>query len=254
MISILAPSKTLDFEHDAPSWVMPSTPRFFADAQKVATTLAELDVEKLREVMGVSTTIASINYERLQQWGSTTKPALWAYRGDVYKGMYADTLTKRDVDWAEGHMRIMSGMYGALRPLDAISPYRLEMKAKLPILNTATMYEFWGKQLAEFIDQESNGTVCVLSSQEYALPVTKYSRSRLVTPVFMDHKPNGTIGSVPIYSKMMRGVMARWIIDTRTDSPEQLVHFSGFGYTYDSKRSTADGPVFVRKKMTPLIF
>lgn len=254
MISILAPSKTLDFT-PAPEWVHPQEPLFVNDAQKIADVLASMDIAALTKLMSVSSEIAQTNHDRFAKWGSEQKPALWAYRGDVYKGMYADALSKDDAAWAEGHIRIMSGLYGVLRPHDGVSPYRLEMKAKLGVGDAKDLYEFWGDKLARTLDEESDGIICVLSSEEYAKPITKYAKSRIVTPVFMDHKPNGKIGPVPIYSKMMRGVMARWIIDHRVDSPEGLLSFDGHGYIYNQTRSKENAPVFVRPApMTPLVF
>lgn len=253
MISILAPSKTLDMSPSA-AWVGGDEPVFINEAAQIVAVLRGMDVGELADLMQVSKPIAETNHLRLAEWGKVKKPALWAYRGDVYKGMYADQLTADDAKWAEGHIRIMSGMYGVLRPYDCLSPYRLEMKAKLRVGKSRNLYDFWEKRLAEFIDSESAGIICNLSSDEYAKPVTKYASSRIVTPVFMDHKPNGKVGSVPIYSKMMRGVMARWIIDHRADTPEELKEFTGFEYHYDASRSSPDVPVFVRRIMVPLVF
>lgn len=254
MISILAPSKTLDLT-PAPDWVKGSEPLFFHDAQQIVSLLSAMRQQELAVLMQVSEAIAATNHARLQEWGEVTKPALWAYRGDVYKGMYADALTPADGDWADGHIRIMSGLYGMLRPRDEISPYRLEMKAKLPINGEKNLYEFWAERLARVLDDESDGTICILSSEEYAKPIIKYARSRIATPVFMDHKPNGRVGPVPIYSKMMRGVMAHWIIKNRIDSVGGLKQFAEHGYVYDAEKSRADEPVFIRSApMKPLVF
>jgi cytoplasmic iron level regulating protein YaaA (DUF328/UPF0246 family) len=254
MLSILAPSKTLNFEQNAPEWIRAQYPLFQDEASLIVKSLNDRSVEDLMALMSVSRDIAIENHRRFQQWGDQRKPALWAYRGDVYKGMYADTLTERDVAWADDHIRIMSGLYGILRPRDVISPYRLEMKAKVDVSDRRNLYEFWGQKLAKVADEASDGIICNLSSDEYAKPITKYTKSRVVTPIFMDHKPNGAVGAVPIYSKMMRGVMARWIIDHRIDNPHDLKPFDRFEYYYDETKSSTDAPVFVHKKMTPLVF
>lgn len=254
MLSILAPSKTLDFIHDAPTWSRSTPPEFIEDAGRIMRALRELDKKQLASLMSVSETIALVNHDRITEWGTLKKSALWAYRGDVYKGMYADQLAEADIQWAESHLRIMSGLYGVLRPLDYISPYRLEMKSKLRVGDAKDLYELWADKLARMIDSESGGVICNLSSEEYSKPVTKYSSSRIITPVFMDHKPNGKVGSVPIYSKMMRGVMARWMIDHRVNDPERLNDFDGFGYMYDASRSKPNAPAFVREVMKPLVF
>lgn len=252
MISLLAPSKTFDFESDAPEWVVSTNPMFYDEAAIIVGVLSEISEASLARRMRVSAPIAKLNKERLTTWGDIKKPALWAYKGDVYKGMYADTLTSVEAEWAQKHIRIMSGMYGILRPTDAISPYRLEMKTKLSIRGAKDLYEFWGSGLAKSL--ESDAIICNLASEEYAKPITKHAHQRIVTPVFMDNKPNGAVGAVPIYSKMMRGVMARWIIDNRIDNPDELVRFDRFDYFYDASRSARDAPVFVRRAMTPLVF
>lgn len=254
MLTILAPSKTLDFEHPAPSWAAPTTPLFLAQAERVTAELSRLDEEQLAQLMNVSAAIAKTNHGRIAHWGEQTKPALWAYRGDVYKGMYADKLGKPDADWAQRHLVIMSGLYGIVRPYDAISPYRLEMKAKLRVGEAKDLYDFWGTRLADYVDRQSGGIICNLASDEYGKPVTHRSKSRIITPVFMDYRPNGTIGPAPIYNKMMRGVMAHWMIKNKIDDPVKLREFTGHGYIFDVSRSTPDAPAFLREKMLPLVF
>jgi uncharacterized protein len=254
MIIILAPSKTLDFDTPAPDWVTQTQPIFQDQASRIAAELANLSKSQLVTLMHVSDSIAATNHVRMAKWGQHLKEALWAYRGDVYKGMYADRFSHKEADWAQRHLIIMSGLYGALRPYDAISPYRLEMKAKLPVEGSKDLYGFWGTRLAEYVDSQSDGIICNLSSDEYARPVTRYCHSRIITPVFMDHRPNGTIGPAPIYNKMMRGVMAHWMITRSIDDPSRLSEFSAHGYYFDPSRSTSDAPVFLRDKMTPLVF
>jgi uncharacterized protein len=254
MIIILAPSKTLDFDTPAPDWVTQTRPIFHDQASSIAAKLADFSQTQLATLMHVSDAIAATNHARMENWGQQVKTALWAYRGDVYKGMYADRLSQQEANWAQQHLIIMSGLYGALRPYDAISPYRLEMKAKLQVDDSKDLYDFWGKRLAEYVDSQSDGIICNLSSDEYARPVTRHCHSRIITPVFMDHRPNGTIGPAPIYNKMMRGVMAQWMITHSIDDPSRLCEFSAHDYHFDTSRSTADTPVFLRNKMTPLIF
>lgn len=254
MIITLAPSKTLDFESSISGWVHPTVPIFMEDARTVVDTLKNLDKHDLAKLMQVSDSIVAINHERFASWGKVSKSALWAYRGDVYKGMYADTLTHEDADWAQEHLLIMSGLYGILRPYDGISPYRLEMKAKLAVAGSKDLYAFWGTKLAEYADQHSDGIICNLSSDEYARPIMSHSRSRIVTPIFIDHRPSGKIGPAPIYNKMMRGVMAHWIIKNQINDPDRLREFTGHGYVFDATRSQRDKPAFIRDVMTPLQF
>lgn len=254
MLIILAPSKTLDFQQPAPSWVTPTSPQFKTDAAAIVKKLATMDQAQLARLMHVSEAIAKTNHDRMQHWGEVTKAALWAYRGDVYKGMYADELTPQDATWAQKHLVIMSGLYGCVRPFDEISPYRLEMKAKLSVDGKKDLYDLWGTRLSEYADARSGGIICNLASDEYGRPVTRYSRSRIVTPVFIDHRPGGKIGPAPIYNKMMRGVLAHWMIKHAIETPEGLRNFAGHGYSYDESRSTDDAPAFTRPKMKPLVF
>lgn len=253
MITLLAPSKTMNFEPVAlPPGIVPTVPYFYTDAERIVRSM--LAMKDISSVVQASDAIVAKTKAAYEQWGDTTNPAIYAYIGDVYKGFYATTLRADDVRWAQDHILTLSGLYGVLRPLDEISAYRLEMKAKLAVGQTKNLYEFWNNKLAEYIDETADGVVCVLSSDEYAKVVTAHTRCRIVTPVFLDKKPNGTIGTVPIYSKMMRGVMARWIIDARVDTPDRLQEFSAHGYSYDIANSTHDRPAFYREVMTPLKF
>ena len=206
--------------------------------------------------MAISPGIASTVHASYAAWQpeASGRPALWTYKGDVYKGVRANHLTRGDADWAQQHIVIASGLYGLVRPFDGIQSYRLEMKSALKIGRSDNLYTFWGEKLAEYVDARGSDWVCNLSSEEYAKPVTKYVHTNVVTPVFFDTKPSGAVGTVPIYSKMMRGVMARWMIDQRLQTPEQLKLFSAHGYRYDAQRSKKDFPAFSRVTMVPLIF
>lgn len=256
MISLLAPSKTMDFTTPAPGFVKPGQPLFAHEAEALARKLQDLTVGEMQKLMQVSEPLAKGTVNLYEQWGRKQKPALWAYKGDVYKGVKADELTQAKAEWAQENLLILSGLYGILRPYDEISAYRLEMKAKLSVGETKNSYEFWGDKLAKVVAERANGVVCVLSSDEYARAVLKYlPRSiRVVTPIFYDNKPNGKVGVAPIYSKMMRGVMARWVIDNRAETPEDLKRFTAHGYAYDASRSREDFPAFYREEMKPLVF
>lgn len=251
MLFILAPSKTMDFRPADLHGLMPNVPEFQTQAEKIVTSVRA--TKDIAPVMHISATLASATRKKYDHWGEKMQPAIFAYVGDVYKGFYARTLTKKDILWAQKHLRIMSGVYGLLRPLDEISEYRLEMKARLPVAGKKDIYDFWDDMLAKKADAETDdGIICVLSSDEYARPVTKFTKSRLITPVFFDNKPNGTVGTVPIYSKMMRGVMGRWVIDARAKTPEDLQKFEAQGYRYDASKSTPDQPAFYREHPAPI--
>lgn len=251
MIVLLAPSKTMNFPSVGES-IDSTEPLFYTQAEQIVDMVRR--VGDVAALMNVSAGIAQKTVQAYERWGDQTNPAIYAYVGDVYKGFFARTLSNENILWAQEHIRILSGLYGALRPLDRVSAYRLEMKAKLQVGEAKNLYEFWGDKVAKSVDHAADGVVCVLSSDEYAKVVTAHAESRLVTPVFLDKKPNGKIGTVPIYSKMMRGVMARWIIDHRIDNPEDLQAFCMYGYQYSAEDSTPDKPAFYREVMTPLRF
>lgn len=252
MISILAPSKTMDFSPLDIGSLKTETPLFQSDAEQIVAIIRQ--AKDLQKLMHISPALATSVAQKYGVWGKSVKPAIYTYVGDVYKGFYAKTLSPSDVVWAEQHLMIMSGLYGILRPLDLVSGYRLEMKARLAVGKSKDIYEFWGDKLARVADEKSDGVICVLSSDEYARPVTRFATSQIVTPTFFDTKPGGVIGTVPIYSKMMRGVMARWVIDNRVNDPIDLQAFTGQGYAYSSALSKKNQPAFYRKTPVPIAY
>jgi cytoplasmic iron level regulating protein YaaA (DUF328/UPF0246 family) len=187
---------------------------------------------------------------------NAAKQAFWAYDGDVFKGVQAKTMTAQDAVFAQDHILVPSGLYGLVRPYDMISPYRLEMKAKLSIGKAVNLYEFWGDRLGKYVDAHADKEVLMLSSYEYARTILPFvtPTTRIVTPAFIDTKPNGKEEQIAIYNKMMRGVMGRWVIDNRVDSLDDITAFKAHGYSFSPERSTDDKPVFYRPVMTPLKF
>jgi len=257
MLMLLAPSKTMDMSPHFPRFVVPTEPYFIHDAMKIAAAIKGLSGAEVEAYMHVSASIAANVRAMYTTWHSNgKKPALWAYRGDVYKGMKADELSEQQAIWAQQHLLIMSGLYGILRPFDAISAYRLEMKANFPLDQAKNVYDFWDVKLGECVAKRAKGLIYNLASDEYARPVTRHlpKSVQVITPVFYDNRPNGTVGKAPIYNKMMRGVLARWMIDRQVETPHTLREFSMHGYYYDATRSTANEPAFYREKMTPLVF
>ena len=249
---LLAPSKTMITEYTLPKGCEVTAPHFMPDARRIVRSIR--DQADIAALMHVSDTITRTVRTMYDEWGKDQAPALYAYKGDVYRWFFAETLSRDDLEWVQERLFILSGLYGALRPCDLVSPYRLEMKTKLPVEGNEDLYDFWGTRIAQYIDEVDDAIICNLSSEEYAKVVTKWTRKRVVTPVFVDNKNNGTVGTVPIYSKMMRGVMARWIIDHRITSPDELAMFESQGYKYDAIRSTKDAPVFYRPTPKPIRF
>ncbi|MDX2776181.1 YaaA family protein [Streptomyces caniscabiei] len=249
---LLAPSKTMTMKYALPKGCEATAPHFMVDARRIVDAIRnQTDIATL---MHVSDAIANDVRVLYGKWGNDQAPALYAYKGDVYRWFFAETLSRNDLEWAQARLFILSGLYGVLRPLDLVSPYRLEMKTKLSIKGSRDLYDFWGTRIAQYVDRNDDALLCNLSSDEYAKVITKWTRKRIVTPVFLDNKNNGTVGTVPIYSKMMRGVMARWIIDHRVESPDELASFESQGYSYDAARSTCNTPVFYRSTPKPIRF
>lgn len=255
MITILTPSKTMDFSTDTPEYVVAREPHFADEARDIRIMLASYDLTDIMKLMHVSRSLA----ERVvTQYTApvTPKAALWAYRGDVFKGFQAWTLDADTAAFADHHLLVPSAVYGILRPYDRIEPYRLEMNAKLSVDAAKDLHKYWGERLAGYVAKlpDLRGELCVLSSEEYSKALlSKLPNSITVTtPAFIDRKPNGQEAQVPIYNKMMRGVMGRWIVDHRIDTSADLVTFSGHGYTYSPERSRPGRPVFFRSVMKPL--
>jgi cytoplasmic iron level regulating protein YaaA (DUF328/UPF0246 family) len=255
---LLAPSKTMDFESPITISIPTKKPIFADDAEVIALTIKRMSMAEIAKDMHVSDVIAARVKDSYGNWkvAAAGRPALWTYKGDVYKGMYSHTLSLADAEWAQQHLLISSGLYGLVRPYDGILPYRLEMKAKIPVKDTKDIPSFWGQKLSDYIAERGIEWLCNLSSDEYSRPALKDlpKTIRIITPVFYDNRPNGTVGTAPIYNKMMRGVIARWMIDHRIERPEQLQAFTGHGYYYDESRSTLERPAFFREKMIPLVF
>lgn len=253
---LLAPSKTMDFATPSLFDIKPQEPLFSAKSAQIAERLQKLTVNKIITSMSVSKPIAEAVHGSYANWrpSSTGKVALWTYTGDVYKGLQAKTMSKANADWAEQHLLIASGLYGLVRPYDGIQSYRLEMKSALRIGQKQNLYEFWEDKLSSYVNNSSASWVCNCSSDEYSRATVTGLKIPVVTPVFFDKKPNGLVGTVPIYSKMMRGVIARWMIDNRINKAEQLKDFKGHGYSYDAARSKPGFPAFSRAKMVPLQF
>jgi len=254
MITILTPSKTMDFVTPAPIFAAQTTPLFADEATKLRATLAGYSVSRIAKLMNVSRALAEKTHGMFID--SAAKQAFWAYDGDVFKGVQAKTMTAGDAEFAQAHVLVPSGMYGLVRPYDMISPYRLEMKAKLAVKPYKNLYEFWGEKLGKYVENYADGQVLMLSSYEYARTIIPFvsEATRIVTPAFIDTKPNGKEEQIAIYNKMMRGVMGRWVIDNKIDSLADINAFSAHGYTYSPERSTNDKPVFYRSIMKPLIF
>lgn len=256
MLTLLSPAKSLDFT--APAMELPaSRPQLEKDVAALIRRCKELDVATLRKLMKLSQPLGELNYERFQEmsWPFDTnnaKPCLLAFRGDVYKGLDADTLTKRDLKWAQGRLRILSGLYGVLRPLDLIQPYRLEMGTRLANERGRDLYAFWGDRIAATLNAEHSKrrvkAVLNLASNEYWKAVAADSlEPRVITADFQEYR-DGQLKTISFYAKRARGLMARFVIDQRVDDPAGLKDFAAEGYSFEPKLSTADRLLFTRQR------
>lgn len=254
MLTVLSPAKTLDYESPSITDQM-STPQFMDQSALLVDDARTLAPDDIRSLMGVSEAIASLNHERFMNWApeSTTanaKQAILAFKGDVYTGLEAETMSTNDLEFAQAHLRILSGLYGLLRPLDLMQPYRLEMGLKFSNQRGKNLYEFWGERITDAInaDLASAGTETLvnLASNEYFKAVkTKSLNADIITPQFKDLK-NGQYKMISFFAKKARGVMARYIIDNQLTDPEQLKSFTGSGYYFSAEQSSGNNLVFLR--------
>ena len=250
MLITVSPAKKLDMSEVV--GVTPTRPAFGTDAVQLAGIARELSVKDLQKLMGISETLARLNAERFRDFGQMEeKPAALAFAGDTYQGLEAGTLDAEEMAFAQDHLRILSGLYGVLRPLDAIEPYRLEMGSRLKTPRGATLYDYWGARIAEALNAQAEvlgtDTLINCASQEYfgAVDLTAL-KPRVITPVFLEEK-NGEAKIVSFYAKKARGAMARFIIQRRLTDPEGLRDFDSGGYGFRPDLSEGDRWVFLRE-------
>jgi cytoplasmic iron level regulating protein YaaA (DUF328/UPF0246 family) len=249
MLITVSPAKKLDMSEVA--GVSPTRPDFTQDATVLAKTARELTVKDLQKLMGISEALAKLNAERFRDFGTMAeKPAALAFAGDTYQGLEAGSLDADEMAFAQEHLRILSGLYGVLRPLDAIQPYRLEMGSRLKTARGNSLYDYWGDRIAQALNAQAEalGTDVLINcaSQEYFGAVDLNAlKPRVITPVFLEEK-NGEAKIVSFYAKKARGAMARFIIQHRLTSPEGLRDFDSGGYAYRPDLSDGDRWVFLR--------
>lgn len=252
MLILLSPAKQLDFEPARPD-VTTTRPALLARTQELSKTTSKLSRAKLRQLMDISDDLAALNTERFKAFdpeNSEGKAAALAFAGEVYRGLDAPNLSKDDLDWAQDHLRILSGLYGALRPLDAIQPYRLEMGTRLKTRRGANLYDFWGDDIAaeltRTLDGHAHPVVVNLASNEYAKAAKLASLKTRVINVDFKEEKNGQLRALMVYAKKARGMMARWLIENRIEDPEQLGRFNVEGYRLDKAGSKPDRLLFIR--------
>ena len=256
MLFLLSPAKSLDY--DTPVGDVPHTlPQFVPQAAELIEVLRAYSPQQIAELMDLSDALSVLNVARYEAWSpkftaKNAKQAVLAFNGDVYEGLDAKTLNAKQLEWAQEHVCILSGLYGVLRPLDWMQPYRLEMGTSLKNPKGANLYKFWGPQIAEYLNerlaQDKAPVIINLASQEYFKAVDrKVLQARVVECVFEDYK-GGKYKVISFNAKRARGLMARWAIEHKAKKPENLLAFDSEGYAFDQAASEPDRLVFRRKQ------
>ena len=249
MLVVVSPAKKLDMTAvDAPA---PSAPHFADEAAALAEVAKDLSEADLQKLMKISAPLAKLNAGRFANFGhQDTKQAALAFAGDTYQGLEAGTLDADEMAWAQEHFRILSGLYGLLRPLDAMEPYRLEMGSRLKTARGKSLYDWWGDRISNALNAQAEAvgadTLINCASQEYFGAVgLKALKLNVITPVFMEERA-GTPKIISFYAKKARGAMARFVIQNRLTTPEGLKDFDSGGYAFDAKSSEPGKLVFIR--------
>ena len=253
MLVVISPAKRLDWD-ERPGVEM-TTPDFTKEANRLAGHMRALSLAKLKSLMDLSNDLAKLNRDRFRDFadapdGDDLRPAALAFAGDTYLGLDAASMSEDARRWADDHLRILSGLYGLLRPRDGIQAYRLEMGSRLKTRRGANLYDFWRGEIAKALNAQAaeTGTAYVVNcaSQEYfgAVPPAVL-KPNVITPVFLEEK-NGEAKIVSFFAKRARGMMARFVMETRAAEPSALRDFDYAGYRFDAERSEALKPVFVR--------
>lgn len=254
MLALISPAKTLDYESALPT-DQHTLPRLLEHSQQLIDVSRKLSASEIASLMSVSEKIAQLNVARFRDWQpefnfSNARQAIFAFKGDVYTGLDAYDLSAQDLEFAQTHLRMLSGLYGLLRPLDLMMPYRLEMGTKLANARGHNLYEFWGDQITQLVNADlaqANSELLVnLASDEYYKSVKESKvKAEIIKPVFLDQK-NGKYKVISFYAKKARGLMARYIIQNQLNDAEDLKSFNTDGYYFDAASSMKGELVFKR--------
>ena len=254
MLMVISPAKTLDYE-TPPATSRFTLPQYLDHSQALIEQLRELSPAQISELMHVSDKIGVLNAARFGSWTpaftpDNAKQALLAFKGDVYTGMHAEDFSQADFDYAQQHLRLLSGLYGLLRPLDLMQPYRLEMGTKLANARGKDLYAFWGTRISEWLNEalaeQGDDVLLNLASNEYFSAVKRSAlNARVINTEFKDLK-NGQYKIISFYAKKARGLMSRFVIQERINDPAALKHFDAQGYRFSAEQSKPDSLVFLR--------
>ena len=253
MILLISPAKSLDFTASEVQEF--SMPRMLADSKSLINNLKQRSSKDIQKLMKVSENIANLNVERYHNFSTpfnlnNAKQAALAFQGDVYKGMEADTFSDEDLAFAQNHLRILSGLYGLLKPLDLIQPYRLEMGTRLENEHGKNLYDFWDKKITEVLNddlkKQGDNIVINLASKEYFKSIKKNTLSADLYNIEFKEEKNGTFKIIAFYAKKARGMMANYIIKNKLSKPEELKGFDYEGYYFNEDLSDDKTFIFTR--------
>jgi len=256
MLTVISPAKTLDF--DTPTETNAFTqPIHLTQSRKLVRRMRQLSGQELSKLMHVSENIADLNQQRFKKWKTPFKPdnarqAIFAFKGDVYIGLDAYTMTEKNVEFAQNHLRILSGLYGVLRPLDLMQAYRLEMGTRIDTEMGNNLYQFWNGRITKTLNQElkqsgSNALINLASNEYFKSIKPKLLKADVITPVFKDYN-KGNYQVIGFFAKKARGLMARYMIDNEIDDPAALQDFSAEGYAFNKAMSDSHEWVFTRRQ------
>lgn len=254
MLMVISPAKTLDYD-TPPTTQRFTLPEHLDHAELLIDQLREFSPQQISKLMHLSDKLAALNVARYGSWtpdvtSNNAKQALLAFKGDVYTGLNAQDFTEQDFEFAQRHLRMLSGLYGVLRPLDLMQPYRLEMGTKLANPRGKDLYAFWGERISEWLNQalasQGDDVLLNLASNEYFGAVKRKSLNARVIEVDFKDLKNGQYKIISFYAKKARGLMSRYVIKERIEQPEQLKAFGYDGYRFSADHSSADHLVFLR--------
>ena len=256
MLILVSPAKTLDYESELDVKDFSVAP-LLSDSELLIKELQQKNPDDLSSLMGLSEKLSLLNFDRNMNWKRPTKPsdsarqAIFAFKGDVYQGLDASSLSKSEIKYANKNLCILSGLYGLLKPLDLMYPYRLEMGTKMKNKRGNNLYEFWGSKVTELVndlamDNRSKAIVNLASVEYFSVLKTDQINLPIINPVFKDYK-NGQYKIVSFFAKKARGLMSRFIIQNKIKKSEDLMDFNLDGYRYSKKESKENSPVFLRK-------
>ena len=253
LLTIISPAKKLDYspiEKNLDSTV----PGLLAHSNELIKYLKSLNPQEVSSLMGLSDKLGALNYERFQEWEtpftkSNSKQAILAFKGDVYQGLDAESLSETELIWAQKHVRILSGLYGVLKPLDLMQAYRLEMGTKFPTNRGKNLYEFWNSIITDELNRtfySKKATLLNLASNEYFKSINSSElKANVITPIFMDRK-NGKYKIISFFAKKARGLMTRYVIKNQTEDIADIQNFEEGGYFFNEEMSEDNKPVFCR--------